>query len=149
MQSSITKLQERNRNTPAGGSKSDRKRSGKKKPVVPQQIFINPYSAYDYDEQHPEEPEEDYDGNPQQRISVSIPMVDPEKEEIYKENILLREQLTRQDRDFQRLQDDLDRKMKEVEIDEQNLLNSKIRELEEENSRLKGQVESIVRETIV
>lgn len=129
MQNSIHRLKERNNNI-----RHEENPTSTKNNLYNQTPLIH---AQNYKEFLEEEESEEEEENRR-------PRVDPEKEEILKENELLKDQITRQERDYGRMELDLEKKIKEIEIEGDNILRGKIRELEEENSRLKGQVDYIV-----
>lgn len=143
MQNSINRLQERNRNIVIPEQREE------PKDEKSQIIYINPYQNQFQQEPQEDSEDDDYvENSPPKMVEKKKrrkPEIDSEREEIYKENMLLREQLTRQVRDYERMELDLEKKTKEIEQESENTLKSKIRELESENARLKGQVEYIVR----
>ena len=65
-----------------------------------------------------------------------------------KENIVLRDTLGRKEKEFSRMQQTYNEKLKQNEQWEDEVLSSRLGELEKENQRLRGQLDSIVRKIL-
>ena len=80
-----------------------------------------------------------------QQEGVRVDAFDAEREQIFKENVALKQTLDRKEKEHQRLQKQYETKVKESEEVEKQALQERLHQLQEENNRLRGQVESIVR----